>query len=317
MFVTTYGSFNGTSWEGMCQIIFKRKYMSVSYQTIKASPGDFGIEGFTKDGTTFQCYCPEVNVDNNTLYEKQRDKITTDIKKLQDNKDDLLKLLGGVKLKKWILVTPRFSHHNLTKHCNDKRDLVKSWNLPFIDTDFEVLVHEADDYAIEIGEYFNSTDKKFSISPREEDSNKEKLVQWQNTEIDLVTNAIGKNTVRIQSLTNKLDPDKKINELTDKNARDYLNGESILRTWQSTQPENHQRFLELIASVEEELKEKCLLNEVDPNAFVIEVTQYMETKIKNSFPYLDESTVVRLKNYSVSTWILRCPLYFETVVNES
>ena len=310
MFVTTYGSFNGTSWEGMCQIIFKRKFMEVSYQTVKASPGDFGIEGFTRDGLAFQCYCPEVNVDNKTLYEKQRDKITTDIKKLHDNKEDFIELLGGVKLKKWILVTPRFSHHDLTIHCNDKRDLAKSWGLEFIDPDFEVLVHEADDYAIEIGEYFSSTDKKFSISPKVEDSNEEKLVQWQHTEIDLVKNANEKNIVRVEFLVNKSNPDKKVNELTDKNARDYLNGESILRIWQSSQPENHQRFLELIASVEEELKEKCLLNEVDPNTFVSEVATYMETKIRHSFQFLDESTVVRLKNYSISTWILRCPLYF-------
>jgi hypothetical protein len=317
MFVSTYGNFNGSTWEAMCQIIFKRKYMHVSYQTVKASPGDFGIEGFTKDGQAFQCYCPEVNLDNKKLYEQQRDKITADINKLNTNKKELLEILDGIKIKKWILVTPRFSHHDLTIHCNAKKNLVKSWGLPFIDSDFEVLVQEADDYAFEIGEYFNTTNKKFSINPQQGISTTEKIIEWKTSEIDLVQNAIKKNNVRIQSTNIQVNFDYKVNELTDKNARDYLNGESMLRTWQSSQPENHQRFIELLASVEEELVEKCIINEVDPNTFVGEILNYMDGRIRTAFPFLDESTMVRLKNYSVSSWILRCPLYFQLKSDEN
>lgn len=64
MFITSYGCFNGTTWENMFQIILKRKYMQAGYQRVPATPGDFGIEGFTKDGLTFQCFCPETNEDN-------------------------------------------------------------------------------------------------------------------------------------------------------------------------------------------------------------------------------------------------------------
>ncbi len=318
MFITNYGSFNGNTWEDMFQIILKRKYMDVGYVRVKASPGDFGIEGYTKDGKTFQCYCPNMHVDSNTYYEKQRVKITNDINKLKVNQKELSEILGGVKLKKWILVTPNIAHRDLINHCNNKRDLVKSWNLLFVDNNsFEVLVHEADDYAIEIGEYFNHTNKKFSIVPKKEDSSNDNIVQWQTTQIDLVNNAIEKNEIRINSLPNKADVSGKVNVLTNETIRYYLNGESILRIWQSSQPENHQRFIELLASVEEELKEKCILNIVDPNHFVKEISNYIENKIGTAFSYLDESTIVRLKNYAISFWILRCPLYFEKTPNES
>lgn len=317
MFSTSFGSFNGAQWESMCQIIFKRKYMSVSYITIKASPGDFGLEGFTRDGSAFQCYCPDFNLDARSLYEKQRDKITTDLKKLSDYENELVKLLGGTKIKKWILVTPRIGHLDLTIHCNKKRDEVKSWNLSIIDPDFDVLVYEIEDYAHEIGEYFSSTRQRFAIAPSVEDTSDEKVIEWQNSSIDLIKNANEKNTVRISSLTNPGDLNKKVNDLTDLTARSYLNGESILRVWQSSQPENHQRFMELMASVESELREQCLLNEVDPNSFITKITTYMESKIKSAFPFLDESTVVRLKQYAVSAWLFRCPLYFETTVNEN
>jgi hypothetical protein len=318
MFATPFGNFNGNSWEEMFQVILKRKYMSVGYQRIKPSPGDFGIEGYTKDGLTFQCYCPDMNMDNKTLYEKQRKKITDDINKLKINQVELNEILGGVKLKVWNFLTPDMSHRDLINHCNTKRDLVKSWNLPFINNDeFQVLIHEGNDYALEIGEYFNDGSKKFSIIPKAEDSNNQKLIEWQNTEIDLIKNANQKNEIRINALPNKNDVSKKINALTDENARYYLNGESILRIWQSTQPDNHQRFIELLASVEDELKERCILNIVDPNQFVKEISEYMEEKIKSSFKYLDDSTIIRLKNYSISFWLLRCPLYFETSTNEN
>lgn len=316
MFITSYGSFNGTTWENMFQIILKRKYMQAGYQRVPATPGDFGIEGFTKDGLTFQCFCPETNEDNKKLYERQRDKITADINKLKINETELVNLLGGTKLTTWTLITPKMGHHDLIPHCNTKRDLVKSWNLPFIDGDFKVLVHECDDYALEIGEYFNQTDKKLSLQPDADETSENKLVAWKDTQIPLVENAISKNEIIIRSLNKKKDADKAVNILTNEQARHYLNGESILRKWRSSQPENHQRFTELMASVASELQEKCLLTNVDPSPFLEEIKSYMEDKIRTSFPYLDESTVVRLKNYCIAFWIMTCPIYFEESTDE-
>lgn len=287
--------------------------MIVGYQRVKASPGDFGIEGFTKDGQTFQCYCPDINEDNKKLHERQRNKITDDLGKLKTNAKELKELLGGVKLKSWILITPTIGHREIINHCNNKRDEVKKWNLPFIDNDaFEVLIHEADDYAKNIGQYFEISGKKLTIRPEDKDSSSERLIEWKEAEIDLVQNAVQKNEIRIKSMATPGNVDKKVNTLTDATIKAYLNGESILRKWQSSQPENHQRFTELIASVEDELRSKCLLAEVEPNAFVIQIETYIADKIKSAFQHLDESTIIRLKNYAVASWLVRCPLYFET-----
>ena len=72
MFNTKYGPFDGKTWEDLCQMIFKKKYEKESYQKIPASPGDFGLEGFTlSSGLAFQCYCPEKHYDRKELYEKR------------------------------------------------------------------------------------------------------------------------------------------------------------------------------------------------------------------------------------------------------
>ena len=99
MFTTKFGPFNGSTWEGLCQQVFKRKYQAECYQQMPASPGDFGIEGYTSvTGWAFQCYCPEKHYERTELYENQRDKITVDLRKLKDNVTDLQARLGSTKI---------------------------------------------------------------------------------------------------------------------------------------------------------------------------------------------------------------------------
>ena len=73
MYNTKFGPYDGNSWEDLMQLCFRLKYESEYYQSIPASSGDCGIEGFTKTGKVFQCYCPDNNMSSADLYEKQRD----------------------------------------------------------------------------------------------------------------------------------------------------------------------------------------------------------------------------------------------------
>jgi hypothetical protein len=107
---TKWGLFTGELWEGMFQVILKRKHEDSGYQPIITVPsGDHGLEGFTRNGDAFQCYCPNQDYDSGDLYEKQRDKITKDINKLEHNLVQLQKKLGGIKIKRWILECPPLS----------------------------------------------------------------------------------------------------------------------------------------------------------------------------------------------------------------
>lgn len=77
-----FGDFDGDSWEAFCQQCLILKFKNEGYQELYASNGDLGIEGFTRTGIVFQCYCPDDDYDPQTLYEKQRNKITQDLNKL-------------------------------------------------------------------------------------------------------------------------------------------------------------------------------------------------------------------------------------------
>jgi hypothetical protein len=123
--------------------VFKKKFVADGDQHSPATPGDFGLEGFTTTtGCGFQCYCPNELYGDKELHEKQRNKITTDLKKL----------LGTTKLRRWYLVTPTIARNELVKHARTKEADVRGWNLSILAPDFEVLVHDGENYAAEIQE---------------------------------------------------------------------------------------------------------------------------------------------------------------------
>ena len=74
MYKTLYGDFNGALWEDFCQLCFKLKYDAEGYQEMPAWQGDYGIEGFTRTGIVFQCYCPDMEYSPDDLYEKRETK---------------------------------------------------------------------------------------------------------------------------------------------------------------------------------------------------------------------------------------------------
>lgn len=164
MIITPVGSFNGTIWEATIQLVLKSKYSSDGYQHVPATPGDFGIEGFTKHtGLAFQCYCPDTHYERKELNKKQQDKITRDLKKLKDNEKSLLGILGPTKIKDWYFITPEIAHNALLIHAQKKQDEVRGWNLPHIDENFTVLVHDVGFYIQEINQQRVSTGLPISM----------------------------------------------------------------------------------------------------------------------------------------------------------
>jgi hypothetical protein len=147
---------------GVC---FKHKYECHSYQEIKASPGDHGIEGFTRKGDAFQCYCPEKEYTQDELHERIRDKITKDLEKLKTYQKQLKSKLNGIKIKRWILVTPKYEKNQIIDHCAKKSQEYRALKLDILDSDFDVLIYDADFFAEYLHTALNSIGEKLYIEP--------------------------------------------------------------------------------------------------------------------------------------------------------
>jgi hypothetical protein len=164
MIQTKYGDHDGTSWEGLCQSVFKHKFFDEGYQAVEASPGDYGLEGFTlQSGLAFQCYCPEKIYSTATLSKKLRKKIDDDLEKLKTYELQIEGLLTGTKLKRWFLVTPDIPSKSLLTHARKKQIEVRGWNLSFVDGTFCVELHDGGFYETEIAHIRGLTKNHISI----------------------------------------------------------------------------------------------------------------------------------------------------------
>lgn len=76
---------DGPSWEQHCLKLLRLRYKAPGqFEYVPSSDqGDLGIEGFSHDGCAYQCYAPEGPLPIKDRYERQRDKLTEDLAKLE------------------------------------------------------------------------------------------------------------------------------------------------------------------------------------------------------------------------------------------
>ena len=308
MFNTPYGPFDGNSWERLCQQVFKKKFAADGYQHIPATPGDFGLEGFTTTtGCGFQCYCPNELYGDKELHEKQRNKITTDLKKLQANESDLKKLLGATKLRRWYLVTPTIARNELVKHARTKEVEVREWNLSILAPDFEVLVHDGENYATEIQELQLAlgTALDFGGLPTVLPPLGDAPEVYEN-------NIVRKTKAR---LNGRFAADKlaaKEAELNQRTRREFLDHDSHFRRINDQAPTIHSRLMRLINGYEAHVLETRATWEGSPQQLTDKVREGLAERISKELgPYIDETEAALIARLMVARWIAVCELDYE------
>lgn len=308
MFKTDFGTFDGGSWEKFCQICFKIKYRTDGYQQMIASPGDYGLEGFTRTGLAFQCYCPDTNHSSADLYANQRDKITIDLGKLRTYESDLSKFLNGVQIRTWIFVTPLYSKKDLVSHCLKKAAEYRKLKLSILHKDFDVQIHDAGSYAAELPVAMNGSNNKIEIAPKEIPSDHE-IFKWSKQQIDLIQNAVRKHGIRIP--TGAKNRDIRIQKATDFNVKHYLLGLDILKTWEASFQDRFERFQKLISQFEDRVTQECLVPTDDTEARLAEISDSLKNTLLTEFEDLDSITIGNLASMVTARWILECPIEFD------
>lgn len=308
MYKTIHGNFNGNSWEDFCQLCFKLKYETEGYQEMPAWQGDLGIEGFTRTGILFQCYCPDVEYNPDKLYEEQRDKITLDLKKLELYQKELQTYLKNITVHKWIFVTPEYKNKDLVRHCQNKAKELRDLKLPFLADDFDVLIHDIEFYSEQIPIVLGFQKKKIDIDPKEKKT-VEEIADWKTKQISLVDNAVKKHGQRVPKTATRYDD--KVNMLTEKSVSDFLNGDAMIRKWAEKYQDQYEKFQKVIDQFEKKIEEKCAVSTGKSNQLYDEIEAELRVKIKSSFDFLDDAMIDRLTYRVMADWILRCPISFE------
>jgi hypothetical protein len=305
MINTDIGRLDGDKWESLIQSVFKRKYDK--YQEMVASPGDLGIEGFVLDeGIMIQCYCPDEEYDAGTLHEKQRDKITTDIKKLTKNKKEIVKHIGDCKISQWLFITPRVGKHDIHAHARKKEREIKAEGLEFIADDFQVLVKDLGHFIQDIRQQqiIGGEQLSFSCAIGEVISEPEMTTEYDE-------NIRDKNKIRsVIKDVYKPENHTRLNNLTKKL---YLDGYDILRRIFNQSPELYERIAKLVNNFEDDVEEVSMTWNDSPQKLV----SLIESKLIGRFekdPHIssiEHEDLVSITKHMAAKWIAECPMRIE------
>jgi hypothetical protein len=176
----------GTAWQDFCVELLRMRYANHNLVEVPdRHNGDLGLEAFTHDGVAFQCYAAKEPLSTNSLYEHQRDKLTTDLGKLQKNKLKLSRLLNGVEVHRYVFLVHRHDSKELVIHAQTKASEVRAWGLPFIRDDFAITVETDDHYAQERNRMTSIPSQLVEATPADE----QVLTEWGDENADMLEDA--------------------------------------------------------------------------------------------------------------------------------
>lgn len=300
----SFGEVNGNDWERYCQQLLKLKYGDTEgYQEVPDRySGDLGIEGFTRTGRAFQCYCPDGEPTLKELYENQRDKVTRDISKFLRNETELKRMLGNIVIKEWHFLTPRYDSRELITHCAKKAEEVRLSRKSHIALDFTILIRTEDDFIPERETYLSAGIGQ--ISPDVSQITEEEVIEWKESHNEYFETIESK----LIKIINDID---KRNSQAANMVKCYLLGQNILEDIRKEFPSHYEKIIRLKDATESSVEIMSGLDQKNPGEFLRNtLSDYEETLDSQLNKSLDRSTIMRLGQEAISDWLIRCPLDF-------
>ena len=297
---TSLGQMDGDMWEEYCQKILRLRYED--YQEVPAQfGGDYGIEGFTRSGIVFQCYCPDEDPSGRDLYEKQRDKITSDIKKLVKNAS-AISALGAGAIREWHFLTPIYNSRHLVSHCRTKESEVQSRSLETVHSEFTIYLKTEDDYIPERQTYIGAGGLR--VQPSGEEPPLEELKKLLTSDNEIVLNI----KTKLKKLV--LASDQRTDLIT-QSVRGYIVGKYELQILNEKFPSTCVSVVQLKSATESQLPMRMLSCSDNHGAILREILQEYEGKLNTDFSgSLSSALIARLSTEAISDWLGRCPLNF-------
>lgn len=298
------GAWLGNDWQEYCLLLLGRRWSVLAPHSLQRVPdrhqGDLGLEAFSLHGHGYQCYAAEEPLTTQACYEKQRDKLTSDLRKLRDRQAEVGALLGTVALHRYVFLVPRHDSRRLIEFANEKAQEVKSWGLPFIADDFTIVIETAADYAAEQAHLHNIPKPLIVPVPTEPEEAK----AWADEHDDLRQEAQGK-------LQKIIPSDATVDAVLESLIGQYLAGENALERMRIASPDGYAALLAKKAHQERLLVLKYPTSSGTPNqGSLTEISDDVANELRDVNPLVDGSLAQTLAWSSIADWLMRCPLDF-------
>ena len=288
-------------WEEFCAIMLRHHYNAKNFWVVPDEDrGDLGLEFFTVDGTLFQCYYPDMNIDMAGYKAKIKKKIREDLKKLKKNEAPIAALLDDIVVNQWVLVIPKLKSKDLIAYCNKKKKEVQNENLAYIDSEaFQVKIETPSSFP-EGALYAKGMYSKAIDIPLAEITEKD-IVAWQKGNSEFAANIVRKSDSLIG---------QKSNEFQDRVVTKYIQIEKFLDQLREDHPDLHELVENSARAQLENMKDESLLQDNLDKEFVKGIVDSNSNAFSKHSQYMSDTNRQSLSFGYLSKWLAECYMDF-------
>jgi len=291
-------------WESHANNLLRARYRISEFDYIPIPDhdgGDGGIEGFSLDGYVYQMYCPEDAFTADSLYQKQRTKMTDDIGKFISNSKKMKSYFGDLKIKRWVLVVPTHKTRRIISHATKKTNEVKAANLDYVDNEnFRVLIWDRNDFQQEETELLTSGLATLKLNPISVTESEVEF--YQESEPDFtknITRKLGKLSGNTQA----------INKGKEKLIKNAIISQNMLSDLKQDYGDYYQQIISARVERSEQLYIEALDSDPDQQKLSYQIS-ILEGKLKEACK-LHTDNLRTISQGTVADWLMNCTLDFE------
>ncbi|MBL9022999.1 MAG: hypothetical protein JNL21_12425 [Myxococcales bacterium] len=281
--------------------LLKLRYAIADFQEIPdRHRGDYGIEGFSRDGRAYQCYSPTEPLTTNARYEAQRDKMSADIKKFVDNQDALTKVLGTTAISRWVFAVPTFDSGPLVQHGEKKAAEVRALRRSYVAPDFCIAIVTEEDFEPERARLLRLGLDQVALQAKPIDP--AASASWATAHSPLLA-VLTTKLSRLPGGATTSGP------LQHRLIGHYLQGQEVLDMLKAEHAELFEVALRTKAGRESFLETHCLITPDSPQKLLAATLQEFKRELMR-FEVMTEQMAEALAYEAVADWLMRCPLDF-------
>jgi hypothetical protein len=300
-----FRQYTGDEWEDLVHTLLHLRYRTGDYQRVPSEHrGDCGIESYSTDGNVYQCYAAQAWTTLADLYERQRDKMSTDVRKFTRNSARLAPILGELRVRRWLLIVPEHKSAQLLAHASSKSEEVLAAAVPYVHPDFRVGVLDIDDFRLEYAKLVNGGDSNVSIEDVVIDRAALERFTAASSSSSLLNNLTEKLS-RVPQLSNIDRKETLVKYLT----HEYLRGQAYLDQLHANYPDLYRRVAAFKRRKENQLVLQSLVtssaNDGRLEAQMKEFEIQLASEVPKVTPMMDA-----LVGEAIADWLMRCPLDF-------
>lgn len=289
---------DGDEWEGHVLHLLQAEHGAHNVQKVPAKHlGDCGIDFIClHEQLVYQCYAVQEPIDVAVRANKQKSKITTDIKKFCDLNGGAAAILKSQKIKRWILAVPLHDSKTVVEHASKKAAEVRAKKLPYVDDDFQIIIQDRETFDADTWNHRMLLRRR--IRPAVLEPTDDEVAAVSDGDQTLADNLRTKMAKRVS------DPGE-LEDVIDDLLRVFVHSENAKDSLRSMAPDAYEDVVRLISERLRRLRLGSRRLVGDPLDAEIDS---LKTAILTAVPNLDPGTADTIALGAVSDWLMRCPL---------